>query len=353
MATLEEKKNDPIFMKEYLRHALEFEKHIFLWTNALENVKNKARSFRIEHENLLAEKNDAEISWGSVDEETKKEKDRTKRELDDYKNKCKSKKKRKIIFWSFIFPFSLILFIYSILTKNAILAAVAGSPYILYFAFKLYATLFMGVMRALLGMRMPETQEEKKREMEQYEQMLNSDCFEQGAIRKKNSLQQKIDDLNCAIQDKDQKISVARMNQESIKKVLVEAKTTLNDIYSVNVLPVKYRSFNAVATLYEYLENGVCTVVQGHGGIYDTYEYHLEIGRIIAKLDVIIQKLEQIAANQEVLYEAITETNQLLGKIDQDIMKGNQAFSDYATASLSYQRQQLAATQWHNWYAHY
>ena len=142
---------------------------------------------------------------------------------------------------------------------------------------------------------------------------------------------------------------MGNINVSDVEKALNDARATLDRIYSLDVLPVKYRSINAVATLYEYLENGVCTTVQGHGGIYDTYEYHIQIGRIIAKLDVIISKLDQIQQSQTLLYETITESNQTLNKMSRDIEAGNKMFAQYSAASLMYQQQQTAALNWNNW----
>ena len=47
-------------------------------------------------------------------------------------------------------------------------------------------------------------------------------------------------------------------------------------------------------------------------GAYNLYENELRQNIIIEKLDVIINSLEQIKANQYLLYEAIQEANQAL-----------------------------------------
>ena len=142
---------------------------------------------------------------------------------------------------------------------------------------------------------------------------------------------------------------MAKINLSDIKESLNAAKKTLSEIYSLNVLPAKYRSFNAVATLYEYLENGVCTTVQGHGGIYDTYEYHLRLGDILAKLDDILKKLDSIANIQSFLYQEVCECNKKLDKIDDDILSAKQAFDEYSAASLALQAQTNATVQYYAW----
>lgn len=144
-------------------------------------------------------------------------------------------------------------------------------------------------------------------------------------------------------------LSNATNNSGKIYGNLEKAAKTLEEIYSMDVLPEKYRSLNAATTLYEYLNTGRCTCVQGHGGIYDTYEYDLKLGLIIGKLDVIIERLDEIANNQMMLYQELKTANQTLSNIDNELRSFKTSFDSYATASLEMQRQEAAIVQWAAW----
>lgn len=145
-------------------------------------------------------------------------------------------------------------------------------------------------------------------------------------------------------------------SQEDIFKELNEAKKILSNIYAENVLPAKYRSFNAVATLYEYLETGRCNTIQGHGGIYDTYEYDLRLGVIIRNLVEINSRLADIQENQRRLYNEFRQANQTLSQISTTLKNIEDINVDIArnSAISAAANQQTAAASnymaWHIWH---
>ena len=349
MTNLEEKKNDPKFMKDYLKHALEFEKRVFMWECALEQSENQGIILREEQQDLLQEKANTQSELAGVEDEMKKQKRKTEMDIYSY-HRNKVLKKRFFIFSA---AFFVLMTLIAIITKVYPLIAVAIFPPFFYFVLKIYFAVVGSFFRGLLGLGDPETKEDKAKRIEMYEDSLKNNIFEEATVRRKKTLGDEIDKLSVAIYYKNMEISRGNLNREDIKSSLKEARNTLSEIYSLNVLPLKYRCFVAVAQLYEYLENGVGTIVQGHGGIYSMYEHHLEIGMILSKLDVVIARLEEIAENQSMLHDSIMESNRLLSRIDEDIKSGNQAFAEYASASLAYQSQQAAALQWQNWSTSY
>lgn len=112
------------------------------------------------------------------------------------------------------------------------------------------------------------------------------------------------------------------MFQQHIKRLdgKINALTeTLNKIYSYDVLYSKYRNdVVAVNTIYEYFLMGrvvSLTSRYGNDGAYNIYENELRQNIIINKLDTIINQLEQIKANQHMLYEAVQEACSVSAKI--------------------------------------
>ena len=144
--------------------------------------------------------------------------------------------------------------------------------------------------------------------------------------------------------------------QKTISLQLQKAKRNLGDLYALNILPVKYRSFNAVSTLYEYLSVGRCITIQGHGGIYDTYENDLRLGLIIQTLSEIRDSLQRIEANQQLLYRELQQANRTLDNIKtslQEIEKTNAEIAENTAISAAANQQTAAAAQYLAWKASY
>lgn len=74
-----------------------------------------------------------------------------------------------------------------------------------------------------------------------------------------------------------------------------------------------------VCSLYEYFDSGICSTLEGQEGAYRNLETDMRMDRIISQMDIIIAKLDQIQANQHVLYSAICENNRELGRISNSI----------------------------------
>ena len=119
----------------------------------------------------------------------------------------------------------------------------------------------------------------------------------------------------------------------------------LAEHYSLGVLDESYCNFVAVGTLYSYIRKGMCDTVRGHGGIYDTYEYHVKINMIVTKLDQIIRKLDVIANNQQYLYYAIKEGNEISRQICSEIQAGNKLTQE----QLDAYRQERYERSTRNW----
>ena len=86
-------------------------------------------------------------------------------------------------------------------------------------------------------------------------------------------------------------------------------QTSLNNLYDKNVIYGKYRNFVAVATLYEYIDSGRCSELEGANGAYNLFESEIRADRIIASLNTVVNNLEDIKNNQYTLYKSIECAN--------------------------------------------
>lgn len=138
---------------------------------------------------------------------------------------------------------------------------------------------------------------------------------------KENNLQEEYD----ARYYREKAVDDKRVEAEIVKKKrLIELRNQLSEqhtktqnalkeYYGVGIIYQKYQSMNAVCCFYEYLVSGRCSQLTGHEGAYNLYESELFACRILDKLDVILENLEQIKGNQFTLYYTLSEGNK---KID-------------------------------------
>lgn len=110
-----------------------------------------------------------------------------------------------------------------------------------------------------------------------------------------------------------------------------QTEQILNQYYSLDIIYKKYRGLVPVATMYEYFDAGLCTELTGHEGAYLIYERQLQANIIIGKLDQIIDRLDEIIANQRILAEGIQTSNRMIDGMSRSVksMIQNQAVNNY------------------------
>lgn len=122
----------------------------------------------------------------------------------------------------------------------------------------------------------------------------------------------KIDEYNKAFREKlPARCSALSAQIRRTENSLTETRNTLNKLYSMDIIYPKYRTMAAVTSFYEYFCSGRCTELTGHEGAYNIFEEEVQRGIISDKLDIIIQKLDQIQRNQYILTQAIRKSNQM------------------------------------------
>lgn len=98
-----------------------------------------------------------------------------------------------------------------------------------------------------------------------------------------------------------------------------QTSDTLRKLYSIDIIFPKYRGLVPICSFYEYFCSGRCSALEGHEGAYNIYENELRQNLIIGKLDIVIDKLDQIESSQYILYDAIKSTNRNLNMISNEM----------------------------------
>ena len=138
---------------------------------------------------------------------------------------------------------------------------------------------------------------------------------------------------------------------ESQRK-LSNTRQLLQKAYGKGMLYGKYQNFVAVCSICEYLESGRCSELSGPNGAYNLFETEIRMNLVITQLSSVISKLDQIQANQVMLYDAISAgnqlTSQLIGQTNECIRLGQ--YNARQNAITAYYSQQTAQeVSFSNW----
>ncbi len=135
------------------------------------------------------------------------------------------------------------------------------------------------------------------------------------------------------IKKTNEEIAILESKREFILIQLGKAKSMKDKIYGLGLIPSRYTGIVPVATMYGYLVNGICTIIRGHGGVYERYENDIKLGFIIQNLVDINKKLDVVIKNQEKLYNLMGDINSTLGNIKREIEYGNKMMSEIKSDS--------------------
>lgn len=105
-----------------------------------------------------------------------------------------------------------------------------------------------------------------------------------------------------------------RAEQNEMQKLYNLTCNTLKKCYDIDIIPVKYRSLVPVCMFYDYLLNKQTYSLERNPqtadeGAINMYEKECILKSILFKMDQILDRLNEISANQAVLYNAISEGN--------------------------------------------
>lgn len=117
--------------------------------------------------------------------------------------------------------------------------------------------------------------------------------------------------------------AVLKANIDAVEKQFTTSLLTLDKLYSANIIHPKYRDLTAVSSLYEYIDTGRCSQLEGPNGAYNMFESEVRLDHILLKMDDVIRQLDSIRQSQYQLYVAVSEGNRrtasLLESVSQDV----------------------------------
>lgn len=319
--------NSVAYMKTYLRYAAEFEKYVYIWSHAMNEANNRKKSIYDESQKLQQMQSSNENRLLGLDRSFDNKRRIIDREIKKYS-------KRTGISVAAIFAtVLLILLTYSVVKIEYTVYMVICA---IFFIFPVCLIITVKSRGKIAGLK-------KER-----------DSFADSGSERRQAIimQARGNDYEKRLSEAEIRKSEINMRQKEIQSALYEAKNNLQRIYTANVLPTKYRNLVAVTTLYEYLETGRCNTIQGHGGIYDTYEKE----RIqLAQLQQMIetnQRLSRIEDNQRYICQELYKMNNSLSAIKsslKSIENTNAQIAKNTAISAVANQQTAAAARWMAW----
>lgn len=331
-------------MKGYLRHAITFEKNVYIWSQAMRDINKRMERLYSERARLEAVKTTATKSLASLSNSNDTLQKNKVRDSAKYKKRSKTALTVMLVVMFILFGFGCGVGCLLINNPNTTFAIPKGSVIpILGLAFLFIGSLFTGLVPICLIISIYSKNKASNLEKESSK----ASQRRQEVLLKAQKDEAENDWIVNIIEE-----SVINKEQDEIHRQLQIAQNNLDQIYGLNILPVKYRNLNAVATFYEYLATGRCNTIQGHGGIYDTYETE----RIqLAQLEQQVQMnttLSRMEDNQRMICQEMRQANQTLLGIRRhlnEIEKTNAEIAQNTAVSAAADQQTAAAAQWMAW----
>ena len=123
--------------------------------------------------------------------------------------------------------------------------------------------------------------------------------------------------VEAELEEKQSLIPIVNEMQDRLDETIF----VLDQYYSRNIIFPKYRNLVAICSFYEYFMSGRCNTLTGHEGAYNIFENEARLERICTKLDEVVQRLEDIKANQYMLYDAIQEGNRITERLVEESVR--------------------------------
>lgn len=322
-------KSSVAYMKEYLKYAMEFEKYVYIWTRAMNEANSIKTQIYTDSQNIRAAQVASERRANTLSYSTEAERTRKEKEIEKHRKKSK---KALIALAIFLALTIACCFVPKI---EVVLYFV-----LLFFMFELPICLIVFALN----------KSKCKKLKDEIAVNLNSNSERRQSLIMQSQAKQCEENLqSLALKE-----SALSKRQEEIQTALMNAKKELRQIYSCNILPDKYRNLTAVVTLYEYLQTGRCNTIQGHGGIYDTYETERIHLAQLQQMVEINQRLSNIEDNQRYICQELRQVNNTLSHISSslsEIEKTNARIAENTAISAAANQQTAAAAQWMAWNA--
>lgn len=148
---------------------------------------------------------------------------------------------------------------------------------------------------------------------------------------------QEMKEYNKLVEDDEMRLRMEEVQKNflyqqiaSLQTQIRKSKENLSYFYSKNIIEKIYHyDMVAIASFYQYFKTKQTYSLgldqaTGDIGAYRIYEYEKRMNIIITKLDVVIEKLDEIKANQIMLYNAIMEANNKIDHMNKNVLLASQ-----------------------------
>ena len=339
------------FMEGYLKHAMEFEKYVYIWSNAMNKANSQMKKIYSDRNSIQQNKNVALSRLSTIEAEYSEKQAEIDKKADLFDVRAKKAKKSSKV------AFVLLVLIVAAGILGIIFSSKAQLDAGIETELAIFRSVYLGGILTIMAAIAPliifiVNKGRSGRAARRNEKLSNTDVTDT-KLKDKAELEDNISYYSNMLQKSLWTEKNVSAQQEEIQTNLNIAKKNLAEIYSLNVLPGKYRTFESVATLYGYIVGFRCTIVKGSGGIYDTYEKDLQASVIIEKLSNIEASLSRIEYYQRELVNQARIANNQLASINSSLESINNYSAEIAknsqiTAVAS--QQSAAALQWQNFH---
>ena len=115
------------------------------------------------------------------------------------------------------------------------------------------------------------------------------------------------------------------LQYNEILETMKKTEEVRKEYYKDSFIFPKYLNMLAINQILEYLQSGRCDSLTGPDGAYNLFENELRLNKIIGRIDIVIDQLEEIKNIQYMIYEELTKVNKnlndILGELDYNSKK--------------------------------
>ncbi len=339
-----DKANDVDYMTKYLRYALEFEKSVYIWTNALMKLDTRIKNNNNEIQRLRSVISNSNQYLKDFDDDEQLNVEHAEFQYSQYKKKAK----KFLIFFAVFVLFSLL----SMLAFVTIIDSGDGSTSTesdLFAAIIPITTITCSTFIVPICIFAPIYFLYKAWKVKSQSKLFSSDNFRN---RKKQIYQEELNIAQTDLKSASIRAENYTYRRKEVVQALQEAHTTLNKIYSEDVLHPEYQDLYIVAALCSYLEKGRCNTIKGHGGIYDTYDTEkIQIAQL-ASMHRIEERLDEISGELGAIYQEIKSANNTLNSIDMKMDNSldiQRSINSNVSIGKTYLHQISLSNSYNNW----
>lgn len=320
---MQDNRDNVELMTSVFRYAMTFEKYVKIWSDSLSYVNKLLKSNSINQANAFADISREEITINDIDDNYAAQMQIIKKDVKKYKIKVAL----------------IISIVLALLILGIALFTINAKAGIVFFILIFGGILPIIVVFSVIYFLHKSHRRKQDRNNYTVERKEHQKLVSTNNIKALKTFSEKL--------KAEEKLLYAK--KEKIEKEYKEAKRILSEIYALELIPPIYRGLVPTATIYGYLVNGRCTIIRGHGGVYDTYENDLRAELIINNLMDINKKLDIVIQNQNKLYELVGSISTTLIGIKSEVERNGQTLREInrnSAIAATAQQQSAAAQQY-------